>query len=281
MLRAALVAIGAFFSLMMLWSFGLGAIAYVTSPPVETVEHEFHKHELREIDYSFAGPLGKYDTQQLQRGFQVYKEVCTGCHSLSLVAFRDLEHIGYSPAAVKAIARQWPIEVPDVNPDTGEAATRKAVPADRFPSPFPNEVAARAANNKALPPDLSLMAKAREGGPAYIASLLTGYSAQPAELLKHFPDAKTPVGLFYNPYFANLNLAMPPPLAADDLVAYSDGTKATKAQMAEDVSAFLMWTAEPKLVNRHIAGLAVIIFLLFTTGLAYMAYRNVWADKKH
>ena len=280
MLRAALFAIGLFFTVILLWSFGAGAIAYISSPPTETVEHEFHKHA-HDIGFSFEGPLGKYDHRQLQRGFQVYKEVCSGCHSLSLVAFRDLEGIGYNAAEVKAIAKQWPVEVPDIDAKTGEPATRKAVPADRFPTPFANDIAARAANSNALPPDLSLMAKAREGGPAYIASLLTGYTTQPAELLKHFPDAKTPTGLHYNPYFANLNIAMPPPIAADNQVAYTDGTKSTKAQMAEDVSAFLMWTAEPKLVNRHRAGVAVVFFLLVLAGLAYMSYRSVWADKKH
>src|SRR5690606_15304703 len=126
--------------------------------------------------------------------------------------------------------------------------------ADKFPTPYPNEVAARAANNNALPPDLSLMAKARHNGGAYVHSLLTGYQDQPAELLKEFPDAKTGVGLHYNPYFANLNIAMPPPLVADGQVSYADGTNPTVEQMSTDVSAFLVWTAEPKLENRHRAG---------------------------
>ena len=158
---------------------------------------------------------------------------------------------------MKAIANQWPIEVPSVNPDTGEAATRKAIPSDKFPSPYANETAARAANNNALPPDLSLMAKAREGGAAYIYSLLTGYQAQPAELLKEFPAAKTPPGLHYNPYFANLNIAMPPPLTGDGQVTYAPGNpRPTVDQMAKDVSAFLLWTAEPNLQSRHKSGLA-------------------------
>jgi len=235
----------------------------------------------KEVRFSFDGPFGTYNRQQLQRGFQVYKEVCSACHSMKLVAFRDLEEIGFSKPEVKAIAKQWPVEVASINPDTGEAATRKALPSDYIPSPYANETAARAANNNALPPDMSLLAKAREGGPHYIYSLITGYQSQPADLLKKFPDAKTPTGLHYNPYFANLNIAMPPPLVSDGQVTYSDGTTATVDQMSKDVSAFLMWAAEPKLENRHRWGITVVIYLLIATGLAYGAYRNIWRDKKH
>jgi len=235
----------------------------------------------KEVKFSFDGPFGMYDREQLQRGFQVYKEVCSACHSMKLVAFRDLEQIGFTKPEVKAIAKQWAVEVPSINPDTGEAATRKALPSDYFPSPYANETAARAANNNALPPDMSLLAKAREGGSHYIYSIVTGYQAQPADLLKRFPDAKTPTGLHYNPYFANLNIAMPPPLVADGQVTYADGKKATVDQMAQDVSAYLMWAAEPKLENRHRWGVVVLIYLLIATGLAYGAYRNIWRDKKH
>src|SRR6185369_10675405 len=206
-------------------------------------------------------PFGKFDKAQLQRGFQIYSEVCSACHSMKLVSFRELKGLGYNDAEIKKIASDWKTQVPSINPDTGEASTRKALPSDAFPSPYANEVAARAGNNNALPPDLSLMTKARHDGPAYVYSLLTGYQNQPAELLKKFPDAKTPASLHYNPYFANLNIAMPPPLVADGQVSYSDGTKATVDQMAKDVSAFLVWTAEPKLEQRHQYGLAVIIFL--------------------
>src|SRR5687768_3304176 len=156
------------------WSLLWGVIAYVGDPPAETVEHRFHLHA-RDVAYSFDGPLGRFDRQQLQRGFQVYKEVCAACHGLGLVAFRNLHDLGYTEAEVRAIADQWQIQVPSVNPETGEPATRKAIPADRFPSPYANDTAARAANNNALPPDLSLIVKAREGGAAYIYSLLTGY----------------------------------------------------------------------------------------------------------
>jgi len=243
----------------------------------ETASHKFHKHP-EALQLASDGPFGKFDRAQLQRGFQVYKEVCAACHSLHYVAFRDLEALGFTEPEVKAIANQWAIEVPSINPETGEAATRKATPADKFPNPYANEVAARAANNNALPPDLSLITKAREGGAPYIHSLLTGYQAPPANLPA---DARPGTGLHYNPYFANLNIAMPPPLVADGQVTYADGTKATVDQMAKDVSAFLVWTAEPKLENRHRTGIAVLIFLLFATGLAYMSYRAIWADKKH
>ncbi|CAH0349923.1 MAG: cytochrome c1 [Pseudomonadota bacterium] len=280
MLRPALIAIGAFFTLMLLYSFGSGAVAYLGDPPAATAEKEFHLHP-KEVEFSFNGALGHYDRQQLQRGFQVFKEVCSACHSLKFVAFRDLQQIGYNEAEVKAIAKQWAIKTPDVDPATGEMSSRDPVPADHFPKPFANNVAAAAANNNAIPPDLSLMTKARHEGSAYVYSLLTGFQAQPAALLKKFPDSKTPEGLHYNPYFANLNLAMAPPLVADGQVTYGDGTKATVDQMSQDVAAFLTWTAEPKLENRRSAGLAVVFFLLIATGLAYMSYRNIWADKKH
>ncbi|MEO7409949.1 MAG: cytochrome c1, partial [Sphingomicrobium sp.] len=253
------------------------------SPPAKTVEHEFQK-EPKELKLASDGPMGKYDKAQLQRGLQVYTEVCAACHGITLVSFRDLASLGYKEEQIKAFAGSgnfWKIEVPTVNPDTGEPATRKATPADRFPSPYPNETAARAANRNALPPDLSLIAKAREGGPAYVYSLLTGYQAQPAELLQHFPTAKTPDGLYYNPYFANLNLAMPPPLTSDGQVTYADGSPpATVDQMTKDVAAFLLWAAEPKLENRHRTGLVVVIFLLFATILGYLSYRNIWAEAK-
>lgn len=271
--------VGLGFVLMLLISLISGLSAYFRDPPAATAEHEFHRQP-KELHLASNGPLGHFDRQQLQRGFQVYKEVCAACHGLNLVAFRDLAALGYEEPEIKAIANQWAIEVPSVNPETGEATTRKAVPADRFPDPYANETAARAANNNALPPDLSLMTKARHDGAAYVHSLLTGYSAQPAELLKKFPAAKTSTGLYYNPYFANLNIAMPPPLTSEGQVTYADGTKSSVEQMSADVSAFLTWTAEPKLENRHRYGLTVLIFLIFATILGYMSYRNIWAEAK-
>ncbi len=271
--------VGLGFAGVLLISLVVNLVDYVQSPPAPTAEHEYHRHP-KELHLASDSPFGRFDKQQLQRGFQVYKEVCSGCHSLTHVAFRDLHALGYSEAEVKAIADQWQIEVPSINPDTGEAATRKAIPSDRFPSPYPNEIAARAANNNAFPPDLSLIAKAREGGADYVYSLLTGYRRQSAEVVREFPDAKTPPGLHYNPYFPNLNIAMPPPIASNGQVTYADGTPATVDQMAKDVSAFLVWAAEPNLERRHAAGLAVVIFLLMTALLAYFAYRQIWAESK-
>jgi len=270
--------VGLGFVFLTAWSLGFGVWAYVTDPPRPTVEHEFHEHP-RHVSYSFDGPFGRYDRQQLQRGFQVYREVCAACHGLQYVAFRNLHDLGYSEAEVRAIADQWPIQVPSINPETGEPATRKAIPADRFPNPYANATAARAANNNSLPPDLSLITKARDGGPAYVESLLTGYQNPPA----HLPAENRPgTGLHYNPYFANLNIAMPPPITADGQVTYAPGNPPpTRGQMAHDVSAFLAWTAEPSQDSRKNAGLWTLIFLIFGTALAYLAYQNVWAGKKH
>jgi ubiquinol-cytochrome c reductase cytochrome c1 subunit len=279
-MRYILGLVGAVFSVVLLISFFSNVSTYLTSPPPATAEEEFHLHP-KHLSLASDGPFGKFDRKQVQRGFQVYKEVCSACHSLNLVAFHDLEALGYNEAEVKAIANQWQTEVPSVNPETGEVATRKALPSDRFPSPYANETAARAANNNALPPDLSLITKAREGGAAYVYSLLTGYRAQPAELIQKFPASKTPQGLHYNPYFANLNLAMPQPLTSDGQVTYAPGNPApTVDQMAKDVAAFLVWTAEPKLEKRHGTGLAVVVFLLFATVFGYLAYRNIWYGEK-
>jgi ubiquinol-cytochrome c reductase cytochrome c1 subunit len=251
-----------------------------TEAEAPTAEHEFHLKP-KPVELASNGLMGHFDRQQLQRGFQVYKEVCAACHSISLVAFRDLSDLGYSEAEVKAIANQWVIETPSVNPETGEAATRKNLPSDKFPHVYANEVAARAANNNAIPPDLSLLTKARPNGAAYLHSLLTGYGEPSAELKKHFPNFTTPEGLHFNPYFPTLNLAMPQPLTSDGQVTYADGTKATVDQMSTDVTAFLVWTAEPKLEARHQAGLAAVIFLVIFIGLTWGAYKSVWRDVKH
>lgn len=287
MARLISIVVGAGFAFVLALAFFFTAKDAIQNPAPATAEHEFRVHP-EDAHLPSNGWFGKFDRQQLQRGFQVYKEVCSGCHSLKYVSFRDLEHIGYSEAEVKAIASQWQIEQPSVNPDTGEAATRKNLPSDRFPSPYANEVAARAANNNALPPDLSLMAKAREDGTNYIHALLLGYRDQNGYrnedgevLLQKFPDAKTPTGLHFNPVFPNLNIAMPPPLTADGQVTYGDGTRATKDQMARDVAAFLTWSAEPNLEARHAAGFAAVIFLLIFVYLTWGAYQNVWRNIKH
>src|SRR4051812_185255 len=217
MLRFILGFIGAVFAVVVLVSFFSGVSTYYKSPPAPLASDVFHK-EHKELKLASDGPFGKFDNAQLQRGFQVYSEVCSGCHSLNFVSFRDLKALGYRDAEIKAIAANWKNPTPSINPDTGEPATRKALPSDHITGPYANETAARAANNNALPPDLSLMTKAREGGPAYVYSILTGYANQQGykndkgvELLKTFPDAKTPPNLHFNPYFANLNIAMPPP----------------------------------------------------------------------
>jgi len=276
--------VGLGFAGVLLISLVVNLVGYIQEKPEESAEHAFHLHP-KKLDLPSNGPFGKFDEQQLQRGFQVYKEVCAACHGLSLVSFRDLHALGYNEAEVKAIANQWAIEVPSVNPDTGEAATRKAIPADRFPNPYANETAARAANNNALPPDLSLMAKAREGGAPYIYSLLTGYADANSyrnEKGEALPASARPAqGLHFNPYFANLNIAMPPPLTADGQVTYAPGNPApTVDQMARDVSAFLLWTAEPKLQSRHQYGSWIVLFLIVGTVLGYMSYRNIWATAK-
>ncbi len=268
MIRIFSILTGLFFSVALLWSFGNGAYNAITEPPKPTAEKVFYKHP-RELHLASDGVFGHFDRQQVQRGFQVYKEVCASCHGLKHVAFRDLAALGYTEAEVKAIAAEYTVAGKD--PLTGEIKDRPGLPADRFPPVTYSGLG--------VPPDLSLITKARHDGKSYVYSLLTGYTAQPAELLKRFPEAKTGAGLHYNPYFPNLNLAMAPPLTSDGQVTYGDGTKSTVDQMAKDVAAFLTWTAEPKLEKRLQTGWIVLIFLIFATVLGYMAYRNVWRDQ--
>ncbi len=218
------------------------------------------------------GVFGTFDRAQLQRGFQVYKEVCSACHGLERIAFRNLSALGFSEAEVKALAKAK--EVPSIDPRTGEPATRPALPSDHWPSPFANETAARAANNNALPPDLSLIVKARPNGQRYVYSLLTGYG-------RAVPKGHdVPAGLHFNPYFQSVNIAMAKPLN-DDQVTYADGTKASVDQMAKDVTAFLRWTAEPELERRRQSGVAVMIFLGILSVLSWLTYRKVWAGVAH
>jgi ubiquinol-cytochrome c reductase cytochrome c1 subunit len=221
-----------------------------------------------EQHWTFSGLFGTYDRAALRRGFEVYKGACSGCHGLRLVAYRNLMDIGFSEKEVKAIAAE--VEVPAEPNDEGEIEDRPGLPSDRFKSPFANENAARAANGGALPPDLSLITKARLGGADYIHGVLTGYKAAPA-------GKKVPEGMSYNVYFAGNLIAMPPPLS-DEGVEYSDKTKATVAQQAEDVVTFLSWAAEPELEERKRMGIKVILFLLLLTGLLYVVKRRIWAD---
>lgn len=266
MIRLISILAGLFFTVALGWALILGVIGVAHDGLPNSAEKQFHKHP-KELALASDGMFGKFDRAQLQRGFQVYKEVCANCHALKYVAFRDLKALGYNEDEVKAVAKGF--KVPAYNAATGEVKSHDGLPADHFP---PVVYAGQGS-----PPDLSLITKARHGGAAYVYSLLTGYENAPANLPKENQPA---AGLYYNPYFANLNVAMPKPLTSDGQVSYKDGTKATVDQMAQDVSAFLVWTAEPKLEKRHQTGWAVLGFLLFATTLAYMAYRNVWADKK-
>lgn len=266
-----------------------GAAEDAAHNPAEPTHFPIHKP--KEMEWSFAGPFGTYDKAQLQRGLKIYKEVCSACHSMNLVTFRTLEDLGYSEAQVKAFAAEY--EVQDGPNADGEMFTRKALPSDHFPSPFPNAIAAAAANNGAAPPDFSLIAKARavergfptfvfdiftqyaEGGPDYIHALLTGYDETPPA------GMEVAEGTHYNPYFiAGKSLAMAKPLS-DGQVTYEDGTPETVDQYAKDVSAFLMWAAEPHLVARKQTGFATMIFLVLFAGLVYASKRKVWANVAH
>ena len=224
--------------------------------------------EVPDHGFSFDGLFGTFDRAQLQRGFQVYQNVCAACHALHLVSYRHLAALGYNEAEIKAIAAA--VQVTDGPNDEGEMFERPGLPSDRFKSPFPNENAARFANNGAYPPDLSLIAKARAGGPDYIVALLTGYGEPPA-------DVTLQEGMNYNAYFPGHQIAMPPPLA-EGALTYEDGTAATVEQMSADVAAFLMWAAEPHLETRKQTGVKVVLFLLVMTGLLYAAKRKVWSD---
>ena len=218
-------------------------------------------------DWSFNGPFGTFDRAAAQRGFQVYQEVCAACHSMNLVHYRDLSGIGLSPEQIKAIAAS--VTVPGGVNDQGDPFTRPGLPSDRFKAPFPNDNAARAANNGALPPDQSVLEKAREGGADYIDAVLTGYADPP-------PDMKMSAGMNYNKYFPGHQIAMPQPLH-DDQVTYADGTKATVAQMSHDVTTFLTWTANPEMEARKRMGVKMVIFLVLLTGLTYSVKRKIWS----
>ncbi|HEY5338840.1 MAG TPA: cytochrome c1 [Rhizomicrobium sp.] len=236
----------------------------------------------KDVHWSFEGPLGMYDRAQLQRGFQVYKEVCSACHSLTRVSFHDLSYDNggsgmFSDAQVKAIAASYKLPAePNDKGETvdasGQPLMRPGIPADHFPPPFANEEAARASNGGALPPDQSLIVKARDGGAQYIYSVVTGDGA-------HAPAGfKVMDNKYYDPYFAGRNISMPPPLN-DDSVTYSDGTKATKDQEARDVVAFLSWAGEPKLEERHQLGFGVMAFMILLSGMLYLSYRKLWKDQ--
>ena len=219
-------------------------------------------------NWSFKGLFGTYDRGALQRGFQVYNEVCSACHSVRLVAYRNLMDIGFTEEQVKKIAESK--EVTDGPNDEGELFQRPGMLSDRFVKPFPNDNAARAANGGALPPDLSLMVKARKDGANYLHALLVGYKDPPK-------GEKLPDGMAWNPYYPGSQIAMPSPLS-EDAVEYADKTKATVAQMASDVTTFLAWAAEPELERRKRMGVKVLLFLIVLTGMLYAIKRKIWAN---
>ena len=246
--------------------------------------------EPEELSWSFAGPFGHWDIAQLQRGLKVYKEVCSACHSMNLVAFRSLADLGYNPDQIKAFAAEYTVQ--DGPNDAGDMFDRPGIPSDHFPAPFANPEAAAAANGGGHPPDFSLLAKARavergfpqfvfdifgqyeEGGPDYIHALVTGYEDAPA-------GVEVPPGTYYNPHFiSGPALKMPPPLS-DGVVDYTDGAPQTEDQYSRDVSAFMMWAAEPHLVERKATGMVVMVFLIVFAGLLFLVKRRVWAGTPH
>ncbi|WP_205944880.1 cytochrome c1 [Pelagibius litoralis] len=251
--------------------FGFAALAAVSTGALFNTNSAKAAGEaiaLPQLEWSFEGMFGTYDRASLQRGLQVYREVCSGCHSLDYIAFRNLADLGYSEDEIKAMAAE--VSVVDGPNDEGEMFEREGRPSDYFPAPFPNPQAAAFANGGAIPPDLSLMAKARADGPNYLHALMIGYVDPPA-------DFELAEGSNYNAYFPGHQIAMAAPLF-EDAVEYADGTPATVDQMATDLAHFFMWTAEPKLEERKGMGIKVLIFLLVFCGVLYAAKRKVWAD---
>ena len=224
----------------------------------------------KQVLWPFEGLFGTFDRQAAQRGAQVYFEVCSACHGMQHLYYRNLQEIGFSEAEIKAIAKEKTvIDGPD---DLGEMFERPALPSDAFVSPYTNEAAARASNNGAFPADLSLIVKAREDGANHLFSILTGYTEAPE-------DVNLMPGLSYNPYFEGGQIAMPPPLVAGQ-VEFMDGTPATLEQMARDVTIFLQWAAEPEMEHRKSMGLKVMIFLAIFTVLFFIAKKRTWKNIK-
>lgn len=253
-MRNCLVRVAAAASVILVGVSGAHAAGEAVKPPPQ--------------QWSFSGLFGTFDRAALQRGFQVYNEVCSACHSARLIAYRNLMEIGFTEDQVRKIAASK--EVRDGPNEEGEMFDRPGTLADRFVKPFPNDEAARAANNGALPPDLSLIVKARKDGANYLHALLIGYKDAPK-------GVELAEGMSYNLYFPGSQIAMTPPLSEDG-VEYADKTKATVAQMASDVTAFLAWAAEPELEARKRMGVKVLLFLLLLTGMLYAVKRKIWSD---
>tara|TARA_B100001765_G_C19420559_1_gene300924 strand:- start:86 stop:868 length:783 start_codon:yes stop_codon:yes gene_type:complete len=227
-------------------------------------------NELLKVDWSFKSFFGKFDRATLQRGYQVYNEVCASCHSLKYLSYRNLAEKGgpeFSEVEAKAIASNF--EVTDGPNSTGEMYMRPAKLSDKFVMPYANEEEAKSANGGAYPPDMSVLVKARKGGADYIYSILLGYEDPPE-------DIKLDDGVYYNKYMYGKKIKMSAPLS-DDIVEYSDGTKATTEQMAKDVASFLMWASEPHLEQRHKIGFRVILYLIVLSALVYFSMKKIWS----
>ena len=224
--------------------------------------------KLMEQKWPFNGIFGRFDESSLQRGFQVYREVCAACHGIRHISYRDLKGIGYTNDEIKVIAADY--EVVDGPNDEGEMFDREALPSDKFVGPYENDKIARLANNGAYPPDLSLIVKARANGADYLYSLLNGYKDYP----ENFEASE---GMYYNEFYPGYQIAMPSPLM-DDIVEYSDGTEATQQQIAKDVTSFLAWTAEPELEERKSLGVKTLFFLILLTIMLLGVKRKIWKD---
>jgi ubiquinol-cytochrome c reductase cytochrome c1 subunit len=246
----------------------LGAAATFTAAPAQAAGPAVAIPDTR---FSFEGLFGTFDRGSLQRGFQIYKEVCSACHAMRQLSYRNLLEIGLTEEQVRNIAAQF--QVVDGPNDSGEMFERPARLSDRFRRPFPNEQAARAANNGAYPPDLSVIVKARAGFADYLHALLVGYQDPPAGFT--LMD-----GMNYNAYFPGHQIAMPNVLNPGQ-VEFADGTEASVANMARDVTTFLAWAAEPELEQRRRMGIRIILFLIVLGGLTYAVKRKIWADVKH
>jgi ubiquinol-cytochrome c reductase cytochrome c1 subunit len=240
------------------------AAALLVAAPAFAQEADEPPHQ----SWSFSGPFGTFDRASAQRGLQVYLQVCSACHSMKYMTYRELDGLGLTDDQVKAIAAS--VSVPGGVNDQGEPFERPGLPSDHFRAPFANDNAARAANGGALPPDQSLLLSARDDGANYIDALLNGYVDPPA-------GVKMGNGMYYNKYFPGHQIAMPPPLH-DDAVTYADGVKATVPQMAHDVTTFLAYTAQPEMEERKRTGIKIMIFLAFMTCLTYSVKRKIWAN---
>lgn len=247
------------------------AVALLVTPALALASSAGQKHP-EQLEWSFDGVLGKLDKPSVQRGLQVYKEVCAACHGLKRVPFRKLTDIGFSEAEAKAFAAEY--TVTDGPNDEGEMFDRPGRLSDKFPSPYANDNAARSMNNGAMPPDLSLIVKARPDGANYVHALLVGYEDAPH-------DVTVPEGAYYNPYFPGGIIKMPPPISDGQVTYQNADTPTTKDQIARDVVNFLQWAAEPEMEERKRMGIKVMIFLAIMTGVFYATKKRIWSNLEH